>query len=1162
MWCLEFSLNPICGRRLARIAMPAEVRRHSPRNTASARDYAGLANVGRQMLAFGAGLLLLPLSLRALDPTRDLAQYHCQSWTRQTGLPVYGINTVLQSGDGYLWLGTAVGLLRFDGTDFKLFDLASVAGIRSSTVASMAEANDGGLWVGLDNGSFGYFDGTSFSLRGKDAWGGRGLNVRTVTQMKDGTLWLAAKSEAARITPQGTYEPVISSTEQQPIEILYHFADSHGRHWIASVGRGLHYWQDGKVTRMPDPALDAATCMAEDRDGNLWIGTSSGLYSLDSNLNRREIPRVNEEIRTMLIDRHGTLWIGTDGMGLIRYRYNDRSSLRKINGLASDFVAAITEDSEGDLWIGTRDGLSQLSDIKFATESVGEDPTVEFSTAVCQSAQGGAWVASRGSVTHINGKTRKTYSIAAGLPAASVKRVFEARNGDLYLVSGLTNLVILSEEKIAAVHPAASLVVGMVEDAQGVIVSVGGALYRADRDSLTPYVFTQGTPNFTWILNLAPGRDGAFWVASERGIFWVKDGAYRQWTVADGLPEALVMTVMEDVDGAVWASTLAAIVRLKDNHISVVGRKDGLFDNRAYAIVPDDLGNFWVDSQRGIFRVSRQSMNDLADGKIRRVECQSFDGSDSVKTVEKTTSQECVGCKSSDGRIWFPSAKGVVIIDPAHIPTNPLPPIVHVVRVLANGEEVSRAPLAVVRPGKGELEFHFTAISFPAPARVKYRYRLEGYDQDWVDAADRRLAFYTNLKPGRYAFQVIAANTDGVWNTKGDSVGIQLLPYFYQSTWFFALSGVALCAMLGGLYSRRIQHLDRQHRALQETRDHLEIEVRNRTAELARANASLKLEIDEHQRAKTELEQRTLLLEKQIQERNQMQREIDRVQRELLEAARLAGMGEVATGILHNVGNVLNSVNVSTGILTERVRALKVDGVSKMARLLREQGENLVHFLGDDARGHKVPAYLDLLAEHLELERMALGKELEGLTRNVEHIKEIVAMQQNYAKVSGAVEMLELSELVEDAFKMHSGAFARHGITVQRDYEKLPTISVERHGVLQVLVNLLHNAKHACEAANRQDKRVTMRLRTAGPGRVKVEVTDNGIGIPPENLTRIFSQGFTTRKGGHGFGLHSGALTAKQLGGSLSVQSKGVGGGATFILDLPCEAPQSEVKKL
>ncbi len=295
-----------------------------------------------------------------------------------------------------------------------------------------------------------------------------------------------------------------------------------------------------------------------------------------------------------------------------------------------------------------------------------------------------------------------------------------------------------------------------------------------------------------------------------------------------------------------------------------------------------------------------------------------------------------------------------------------------------------------------------------------------------------------------------------------------------------------------------------------------------------------------------------------VSRQHEAEQKVAALNRELVTASRTAGMAEVATGVLHNVGNVLNSVNVSAELVAERLRASKVDGVSKVARLLQEHGAELARFLTEDERGRKVPAYLGQLAGHLEQERTQLGEELDGLARNVDHIKQIVAMQQNYARASGVVETVVLSELVEDAFVIHGGAYARHGIEVERQYEPIPSVSVDKHKALQIVVNLLHNAKYACDSANRPDKRVTVRIKASGEGRVKIEAEDNGVGIAPENLTRIFSQGFTTRPGGHGFGLHSGALAAKELGGSLTVHSDGVGHGARFTLELPLKPPAAE----
>jgi PAS domain S-box-containing protein len=275
------------------------------------------------------------------------------------------------------------------------------------------------------------------------------------------------------------------------------------------------------------------------------------------------------------------------------------------------------------------------------------------------------------------------------------------------------------------------------------------------------------------------------------------------------------------------------------------------------------------------------------------------------------------------------------------------------------------------------------------------------------------------------------------------------------------------------------------------------------------------------------------------------------VNKELREVSRQAGMAEVATGVLHNVGNVLNSVNVAADLIGDRLRNSKAAGVSRLSKLLVEHEADLAKFLTEDERGRQIPAYLKQLADHLDQERAELREELHRLNLNIEHIKEIVATQQNYARVLGVAETVKVADLVEDALKIHGAAYERHGIKLERDYDALPTISVDKHKVMQIIVNLLSNAKYACDATNRADKKVTVRLKPIGSKQVRIQVTDNGMGIPKENLTRIFAHGFTTRKNGHGFGLHSGALAAKELGGALSVHSEGAGHGATFTLELP-----------
>jgi PAS domain S-box-containing protein len=284
---------------------------------------------------------------------------------------------------------------------------------------------------------------------------------------------------------------------------------------------------------------------------------------------------------------------------------------------------------------------------------------------------------------------------------------------------------------------------------------------------------------------------------------------------------------------------------------------------------------------------------------------------------------------------------------------------------------------------------------------------------------------------------------------------------------------------------------------------------------------------------------------------------VEELHKQLQETSRLAGMAEVATSVLHNVGNVLNSVNVSATVVTEKLRNSKLDNIVKLAALMDKNPTDLAAFLVNDPRGQRIAPYIKSMGEHLLAERQDLIDELSHLQKQVGHINEIVAMQQNHAKVSGVLETVALVELIEDALRINSSALSRHQVKLERKFAAEPIVSTERHKVLQILVNLIENAKYSCSQSSRIDKQITVHLGEENK-KARIQVVDNGVGIPAENLTRIFSHGFTTKKNGHGFGLHSGALAAKELGGMLVATSAGVGLGATFLLEIPLAASNSD----
>jgi two-component system, NtrC family, sensor kinase len=327
-------------------------------------------------------------------------------------------------------------------------------------------------------------------------------------------------------------------------------------------------------------------------------------------------------------------------------------------------------------------------------------------------------------------------------------------------------------------------------------------------------------------------------------------------------------------------------------------------------------------------------------------------------------------------------------------------------------------------------------------------------------------------------------------------------------------------------FNEMLDQIQARDSALQEARDNLEKRVEERTQEL----------------------------HLEIAEREHTQQQLESIHKQLIEASRRGGMAEIATNVLHNVGNVLTSVNVSASLVSESLKSSGLGSLTRVGALLREHEHDLGTFIASDPKGKHLPGYLAQLTEHLLANQEAALGEMESLRANIEHIKEIVAMQQNYAKVSGVTEQVRVADLVEDSLRMNLGALSRHGVEVIREYSDVPKINVDKHKVLQILVNLVRNAKYACDESGSSDKRIAVRV-TGGDDRVQIVVFDNGVGIPSENLMRIFSHGFTTRTEGHGFGLHGGALAAKEMGGALSVHSDGPGRGATFVLELPVTAP-------
>ncbi|MBK8476969.1 MAG: PAS domain S-box protein [Opitutaceae bacterium] len=1192
---------------------------------------------GWSRMLVGGALFLAPLASLALDPGKSIYQFNCQSWTRQTGLPSDKVNAIAQTKDGFLWLGLQNGLARFDGVAFKTIPI-DWPEARGREVRRLVASAQGDLLLTINDGAFARFDGEAFTLIDDSSWPKTdrtgSLTGKAMFEAKNGDIWVGANLGFGRTVPgRADGGLFINMTVPATRRVLALCEDAAGTIWAGAEGAVLKVVNEAPV-ELRDSSLEADVVMAlaSDAAGRLWVGGGKQLLCFDAAGQRVSIPPLVASITALLFDRHGVLWIGTVRGGVIRYADGKYSALGKADGLASDHVISLCEDAEGSLWVGTLEGLSQLSDLKFPLLTEKEGLVPGSVHVVSASRKGGLWISTTQGACYFDGAR-----VTERAPANDyVKHIIELRNGDLCLSDSNRNVDVVTAGRVSAHAQCDRWPEALDEDDEGVLVGLGATLWRMRDGGLAPYAFVEGEDvNFVWFDHMCVARDGAIWLPAYTGIYRIKDGRSQRIPLPDARPEDRQRFIMEDGDGTIWVASNAGLIRVRAGQAVRITEKHGLPDNQIYAVVADDRGDFWLDTSRGIVRVARQSLNGCADGHAAVVQCQVFEGLDAVKFSDRLD-QEYSACKTTDGRIWFPNARGVVMIDPANYFTNKIAPPVQIERVNVDGRSLVARDALLSPVGSARVEFFFAAPSYIATPKVRVRYQLEGVDKDWVEAGTRRSVSYGGLRHGRYAFRVEAANADGVWNTAGATCTIELPPRFRETLWFFALCGLAVSAALAGVYRWKVRRMVLRQQKLQAANDQLEAKVAQRTHELSYERDLLRTLLENshdtiyfkdthscyvkagralavafgvgspeelvghsdadylsvpHARQSAADEQEvirtglpllakiehsvnpdgspvwvltskmpwraadgtiigTFGVSKEITAIKEAERNLVEIHKQLLETSRQAGMAEVATSVLHNVGNVLNSVNVSVTLVADHVRASKVSFLPKIGAMLQEHSTDLGSFLTADPKGRAIVPYLVTLGGELVAERSLISDELDGLRKNIDHIKEIVAMQQSYALVSGVAETVSLTEVVEDAIRINSGALDRHQVDLVRNYASRPTLTLERHKVMQILVNLIRNAKYACDDSGRTDKQITLGIVEEGEW-VRLSVSDNGVGIPPENLTRIFAHGFTTRKGGHGFGLHSGALTAKELGGSLTVQSEGMGTGAVFTIHLP-----------
>ena len=757
----------------------------------------------------------IPIICFSLDPSIPIKDYVHINYKSKQGLPQDTVLSITQTKNGYLWLGDYQGVTRFDGVRFVPLEMPENSDFSMRTVNSLFPDSQGNLWIATMEGLFQHSGTETIRYTKKD-----GLNdswIYSITEDASGNLWLGTHEGIAKWN-RASFTKYLPEQLNGTKYVHYMTVDPDSTVW-AGTQDGLLIFSDGKwktVTQRDGLANNAVWAIIRDPDGSHWIATEGGLshYKNGKFKNYTTADGLPSNIvNCLMLDRDHNLWIGTEG-GIGR-KYKDKiERYTSKEGLPRDAVWAIYEDPEGSVWIGmSNGGLSRFSEGKVRVIGKAEGLTTDIVTSVYEDPDGIFWIGTDEGLNRIDGEKITHLNTKDGLLSNYITSLLKDSQGNLW-VGSMSGLNRISKNEVSSYTTKDGLldqvVIALKEDTQG-------RLWIATNNGLN--IFTNG--ELLSVNELRRGTIQAFfessnsgmWVATKGGLYQYKEDKWKHYTRKDGLPTDTLSTVYEDADGTVWIGTMSSgLLRYKNGKFVVYRGADGLGINSVSSFIDDSKGYIWIGSHKGILRLSKQQANDFADGKLTKLEPQTFTTSDGLRNAECFDGNQPSIWHSKDGRIWFATLEGAAVIEPGKLKTNPVPPPVMIEKMIVSGRQIQLEQARSLPPGNRNFDFEFAAFSFLAPEKVRFQYRLTGFDGSWIEAGTRRIAQYTNIPPGQYTFQVRACNNDGIWNETGASFAFQLRPYFYQTWWFYAISGMAAALLIWRIHAfqiRRVLELER-----------------------------------------------------------------------------------------------------------------------------------------------------------------------------------------------------------------------------------------------------------------------------------------------------------------------------------------------------------------
>jgi ligand-binding sensor domain-containing protein len=763
--------------------------------------------------------ILAPAPASAIDPERKLTDHQLDHWLPEHGLPQASVQTIAQSADGYLWLGTQEGLARFDGVRFEVFDSRTTEALDSNRITS-AVAHGGALWfTPSGEGVARHEDGeiVTFSMAGGTGTDqARGL----VSGGDDGLWWLTDCCLVNRRGDEITRFDYRRDLGDDEATALIRAGD--GSLWLGTRGGTVARWNGATLdVILVADQLDAGAIQAllPATDGTLWIGTRLGGLAAFRDGQLQWFPGPTY-ITALLQDRHHEVWIGTFDRGLCQQREDHFECLDTSEGMPDDTVIALHEDHEGSLWVGTMGaGLVRLRDATFTSVTTVDGLPSNGVWSVARGADG-VWVNSEQGMAQVTSSGVQTVPLPDHRNGMSV---FEDRQGCTWIGSEKAGLARLCDGRWTTFDPPeggpSEPIYAMAQDSAGAVwFGTGAGLFRFTGDGFRRFGTEDGLPG-EHVRALQVDSEGTLWVGLYGDGLATFDGeGFIRFEPDTALSRAqlAVCDIQRGADQTLWIGTTGGLLRIRGGRTAAFTAEHGLFDDTVYSVIEDDAGHLWMSCNRGVSRVDRRQLDAVARGDGERVEPQVFDVGDGMPATECSGGAEASGVRTSDGRLWFPTIGGVAVVDPSEILSNDVPPPVHIEQVLVENSPVEAHGPLELRAGTRHLQVQFTALSFIAPDQIRFRYMLEGYDDTWIEAGTQRIAHYTGLPPGSFTFRVTACNSDGVWNRQGAALSLRKRPYFHQTPLFYGLCGLLLLGVFTGVYTWRLRRLKRRQQEIEE----------------------------------------------------------------------------------------------------------------------------------------------------------------------------------------------------------------------------------------------------------------------------------------------------------------------------------------------------------